>query len=165
MRAQVTWIGIVVGLLLMSVVTQGVLIVLATTDPSFAVEPDYDAKAARWDDHQRQERENARLGWTVDLGTKAASVPGAVDVTLTAFGTYGKPLRDATVDVEAFHNARASEVLRARLEPAGDGVYAARLPMRRSGVWEFRLTITRGGDIYTETVRSGVLVPPRVPSP
>jgi len=47
----------------------------AISDPSFAVEPDYYAKAIAWDAHQAQARDNAELGWELKLDVAAAD-PG-----------------------------------------------------------------------------------------
>ena len=53
MRAKIVWIGIIVGLLSMSIIIYGVGIILAVTDPSFALEPEYEKKA---DEFQPRER-------------------------------------------------------------------------------------------------------------
>ena len=57
----------------------------------------------------------------------------------------------ATVAVEAFHNARAGNILRATLAGRGEGRYSAELPMRWAGVWEFRVVAERGADRFTHT--------------
>ena len=65
----------------------------------------------------------------------------------------GAPVRDARMRVEARQVAHASDVLRATLEPHEAGVYAARLPMARTGLWELRVVATRGTDLFTADVR------------
>jgi nitrogen fixation protein FixH len=154
------WIGIVVGLLTMTVAMQVLLLVVATTDPSFAVEPDYEARAARWNEVQRQEATNRRLGWTVDLETTPAATPGMAAVRVSLFDTWGKPLRDATVEIETFHAARAANVVKATLPGDGEGAYVATLPLRPSGLWEFRLTARSGDDLFTARIRKSVLTTP-----
>ncbi len=54
--------------------------------------------------------------------------------------------------VEAFPSARASHVRSATLEPEGNGVYAAGLPEDRPGLWELRVRVTRGDDVFTQTL-------------
>jgi hypothetical protein len=61
----------------------------------------------------------------------------------------GRPLTDASVELEAFHHARAALVLKASLGASADGTYRAILPMRRSGKWAIRLRVTRGDDLFT----------------
>ncbi len=161
MRAQFVWIGIVVSLLVGSVVTQGVLLVASMSDPSFAVEPDYERKAADWDAIQRRKQESLRLGWTVDLRTSPSERAGEVNVELSVFDRFGKPIRDATVALKTFHNARAGNVIAGRLFHDADGIYLATLPMRRSGIWEFRLEVVQGESHYTDVVRKSVLSAPR----
>ena len=46
MRPAVVWVSIIVGLLAMSVIGHAVLLISAVCDPSFAIEPDYEQKAA-----------------------------------------------------------------------------------------------------------------------
>lgn len=161
MKPKVFWISLIVGLLTAHVGLHMVLLFAAVNDPSFAVEPDYERKAVEWDDIQRERERSQRFGWTVDLSTRPADTPGQVDVSLTLFDRFGKPVRDATAQVEAFHNARASNVVRQGLPHDADGVYAARLPLRRSGIWEFRLRVVRGDQVYVDTLRKSVLSVPR----
>ena len=61
----------------------------------------------------------------------------------------GEPVDGAVVAVETFHNARADDILRARLDTVGEGVYRTTLPMRPNGRWELRFTVDRGQDHFT----------------
>ena len=164
MKPRYFWIGLVVALLAFSVGVHAVLLIASINDPSFAVEPDYERKARNYDEIQRQREASRALGWMADLTTSPAD-PGEVQVSLSMFDRYGKPLREAAVSVETFHVARAGNWIRGELQPAGDGVYAATLPLRRSGLWEFRLKVVRGDDVYTETIRKSVLSTPRNSTP
>jgi hypothetical protein len=161
MRPAVVWIGIVVALLAMSVTGHAVLLFSAIYDPSFAIEPDYERKAANWDEIQRLKRQSAELGWTVSLGTTPGRQRGDVDLRLQLVDRLGDPITDATVELDAFHNARAGRILRGHPVHQADGVYEETLPARRSGVWEFRLNITRGEEVYVGTIRKSVVVPLR----
>jgi nitrogen fixation protein FixH len=158
MRARIIWIGIVVGLLTMSVVIYGVAIVITLTDPSFALEPDYEKRAADWDAIQRQQSVNESLGWTVKLNAEAGAKRGEIVVRVTLHDRDDQPIDGAIVELDAFHNARAGQIYQARLDHVGDGEYAASMPIRRSGVWEFRLTANRGGEVFTDTVRQTLKV-------
>jgi hypothetical protein len=66
---------------------------------------------------------------------------------------HHRPLDEARVAVAAFHNARADQILRAELAATGGSAYACPLAIRRSGVWELRFIVDRGGERFTHTVR------------
>jgi hypothetical protein len=155
-RPALVWGGIVAGLLLMSVATQAVLIVVAVSDPSFAVEADYEWKAEHWDELRAARAASEALGFHIDLDTTPAGAPGLVDVRLSVTDRHGAPVGDAQVDVEAFPNARASQVVTARLRPLGPGIYGATLALGRSGVWEFRLAVASGAGRFTTRLRQTV---------
>jgi len=123
---------------------------VATTNPSYAVEEDYYEKALHWDEKRAQDRRNIELGWRIEIEVAppdAAGGPASLVSVLTA--ADGGPIDGATVTVEAFHNARAGNILRATLAGRGAGRYAAELPMRWSGVWEFRFVAERGSERFT----------------
>lgn len=124
------------------------LVVITARDASFAVEPDYYAKALAWDETMAQERRNEALGWSLGLRIEPAGERGRVTVAAGLADRAGAPIQGARVSLEALHNARASRVLTATLEPRGGG-YAAVMPLSRPGLWEFRARVTRGADVFT----------------
>jgi hypothetical protein len=160
MKSKTFWIAFVIALLSSSFVIYGTALFLSLSDPTFAVEPEYEEKAAHWDDQQRQMAVNQRLGWTVELDTTPADEPQHVDVTLNLFDKYGKTINGATVDVVTFYNARAARRIHGMLDHIGDGEYGKRMKLSPSGLWEFRVTVTCGDDTYTETTRQSILSVP-----
>lgn len=126
--------------------------VVAGSDPSFAIEPDYYAKAIAWDSTMAQARENARLGWRIETRVGSVSTTRSTRLDVVLVDSTGAPIRDATVHVAAFFNARASHVLAATLQfDAGD--YTAQLPMTYAGEWELRFDVRRGNEHFTNTTR------------
>jgi nitrogen fixation protein FixH len=125
---------------------------VAAGDPSFAVEPDYYAKAVHWDQTMAQEAANAALGWSVSASFEPGARPGQSRLVARVRDRAGAPVDGARVSVVAFPSARASRMSAAALEPKGDGAYAAGLPADRPGLWELRVRVTRGGDVFTETL-------------
>ena len=90
-------------------------------------------------------------GWYWPVGLAALLVGSAgANVALLVITS-----RDASFAVEALHNARASRVLTAALEPRGPD-YAAAMPLARPGFWEFRVRVTRGPDVFTATLMRDV---------
>jgi nitrogen fixation protein FixH len=160
-RPALVWGSVIVGILLTSVVIQGTALILALADPSFAVEADYEWKARNWDKLRRQAQSSDALGWSFDQQTAPAPTAGEVQVRVTLVDRDGAPVRGAEVEVATFHNARAGQVLTSRLPEVEEGIYGETLPMRRSGVWEFRVEITRGGERFEGKVRKSVLSTPR----
>ncbi len=156
MNPKLFWIGLVVGLLFVSLLIQGTALFFSLNDPSFAVVPGYEDKAARWDDHARQRELNDRLGWQVRVDTSPADSGREVAVLVTVTDADDRPIDGASVRVDTFHNARAGSVLSAPLGSRGDGRYGSTLPIRRAGIWEFRVEIERNGTRFTDTVRKTV---------
>jgi hypothetical protein len=141
------WPWLIAGALALHVVVSLIVVVFATSDPSYAVEEDYYQKAIDWDLKRAQDRTNENLGWFFEFDVAPPARPGdqpRLEVTL-ADGD-GAPLTGATVAVEAFHNTRSGDILRAVLTPSDKpGVYYATLPMRHNGRWELRFTVDQGG--------------------
>lgn len=125
---------------------------LARGDASFAVEPDYYAKAVAWDSTRAREARSDALGWSVD----AALVPaaeGGLHLTMRLHTATGAPVEGATVFVEASHNARASRILVDTLLSTSPGAWEGTLSSSRPGLWEVRVTATRGTDHFLHTLR------------
>ncbi len=125
---------------------------VANDDPAFAIEPDYYRKAVDWDSTLAQRRRNLALGWHLSPRLDAFTVrDGALlQVTLTDAG--GAPIRDATVRVAAFFNARANDIIDSALVRDSAG-YAVRLPVKQGGVWELQFDVRRGTQRFTAVSR------------
>jgi len=140
-----------VGLAALLVVSAGAniaLVVITARDASFAVEPNYYAKALAWDETMAQQARNEALGWSLDLRVEPTGGRDAMAVVARLADRAGAPIAGARIAIEARHNARANRVLTAALEPRGPG-YMATMPLARPGLWEFRARVTRGADVFT----------------
>lgn len=159
-RRRWLWPGIVFAMIGAQMLIVVVYVVIALGDRSFAIEPDYYQKALHWDDHVAQGRANQSLGWTIALEIAAQeTAAGQRRVTVVVKDRQGVAVEAARVELAAFHHARAEDRLSAVLEPAGDGLYAVDLRLRRSGLWEFRFVIRRGTDVFTGVEVREVAVP------
>jgi len=150
MKPGTIWPFVIAGALGLHVVGSLVMVYFATSNESFAVEPDYYRKALAWDDKRAQDRDNAELGWQLEFTVEpvAAGRDPILRVELTT--ADGQPVADAIVAMEAFPNARRDDILTATLSAAESG-YETTMPMRRDGRWEFRFVATRGDDKFTYT--------------
>ena len=147
------WPLLLVGLLAAGVGLNLYFMICAVSDPSFAVEPDYYAKAIAWDAHQAQARDNFELGWTLQIAVAAADPgTGRARVVASLLDRDGLPVRGLTVGLEAFHNARASQVVKASLVETAEHDYAADVAVSRPGFWEFRVAAARGKEVFTAIV-------------
>lgn len=128
---------------------------LASSDPSFSVEPSYYQKAVQWDDELAQRRHNIELGWLATTEV-AVSDDGVSQLRVRLTDATGTPLDGADVRLEAFAISRASQVARLVLpetdDPAG-GVYSVVLPEGEPGRWELRLDIEHGNERFTSVSR------------
>jgi len=146
------WPAFVVVLLLMNAGLAAVMIYYATTDKTFAVEPDYYRKAMNWDTFAAMRDASAKLGWSVQLRVRAAEDERARPrLVLHVADREGEPVSDVQFRGVAFHRARASERLELAFANAGDGEYECEAAMSRAGLWEVRLIASRGRDVF-ETI-------------
>jgi hypothetical protein len=153
-RAGTFWAWFPVVLIVSMLAGLGTMAYIAVDDPGFAVEKDYYQKAVHWDQTQAQNEKNARLGWNVAL--ELAPRGGKIELVAKLVDASGTPIRDASVDVEAFANARAAEIVSAHLVRQQDGTQKAELPLTRTGLWEFRFTAQARGQRFTQVVRHDV---------
>jgi hypothetical protein len=135
-----------------TVVANGVLYYVAGADPSFAIEPNYYAKAVAWDSTAAQASRNTALGWRLSptLSPFMPQVGARLSVALA--DETGAPITDAVVKVSALYNARAARVFESRLQPSASG-YEGIVGVGHAGQWEFRFDVTRRGQHFTSTVR------------
>jgi len=144
------WPVIIVGALTLHVVVSLVVVFIATSDPSYAVEENYYQKALAWNDKRAQDRTNESLGWRIVFSVEPPAKPSdqpTIEVRLQ--DDNASPLNGGSVSLEAFHNARSGDIVRIQLAPAGDGIYRASFPADRNGRWELRFTIEHDGNRFT----------------
>jgi nitrogen fixation protein FixH len=154
------WPAVVIGLLSAQVLLMAVVVIIATHDQAFAVEPDYYQKALSWNDLAAQQRENERLAWLVDLtlGDKVDPI-GNRDLICHLTNSDGTALDGAKIEVLHFPHARGQQRSTVELEAHGKGDYATPVRFQRKGMWEFQIKITRGPDIFTKVVKRDVYPP------
>lgn len=146
------WPLIIIALLVGGAGANIGLMLVAAGDASFAVEPDYYQKALHWDETMAQEARNRALGWSVTVAFGDTPRPGQITLAAQVNDRAGDAVQGARVAVEAFHSARANRVLTATLSPESAGRYAATLPLDRPGLWELRLRVERGDQVFTQTL-------------
>jgi nitrogen fixation protein FixH len=146
------WLLILGALMALVIGANLVLVYMAVSDPSFAVEEDYYGKALAWDDKRDQDRRNAELGWSLEFELAPTRSPdGTLLLTAHLHDAAGGAIPDARLSLSTFHNARAGRIVRAELQGGEGGDYTAALPLFRPGLWEFRFEAVQGERRFTYT--------------
>ncbi|MBT8484102.1 MAG: hypothetical protein HKO59_11750 [Phycisphaerales bacterium] len=158
MKPGARWILLVVGLLVFSLLTHGVLIAAAVIDPGFALPADFERAAGDWDAVVAERHASAALGWTMRLTTRPETPD--VRIELVLLDRDERPVTDAAVTVDTFFIARAARRLTATPVEVEPGRYSTLLPMRRSGQWELNVQAVRGEERFIERRRLHILTPP-----
>ena len=114
------WPILLTSLISIHIVSVVVMVIVATHDSSFAVEPDWYLKGLNYEQTVQQQRENSRLGWSVQLNVgRPLTGTNQRNVTCTVLDRAGKPVENATVDLVAFAHLQASNRTSACCCPRG----------------------------------------------
>jgi hypothetical protein len=148
------WPTLVIVALAANVILIVTLARIAGNDPSFAVEPDYYAKAISWDSVQAQRGRDDVLGWRVLPTLTAVTAERSPSLTLELLDREGRPVTGAEISLEAMPVAFASHVIRATLAAQKTpGQYGGPVAVDRTGLWEFRVLVVRATDRFTVNLR------------
>jgi nitrogen fixation protein FixH len=153
-RRYLLWPILLTSLIGIHTISVIVMVIVATHDSSFALEPDWYLKGLHYEQTVEQQQANSRLKWSVQLDV-GQPLDGSHrrKVTCTIRDAAGKPIENATVDLVAFAHLRANNRQSSVLLPQEGGSYAATLPFEDVGMWEFRVVVTRGADTFTHIVK------------
>lgn len=144
----------IVAILTATVVANIVVMRIASSDASFAIEPDYYQKAVAFDSTLATERRSLTLGWSAASTLVADDSTGRPLLTVTLVDRAQQPVQGATVTVAALANLRANDVVNAALTEVSPGRYQARLSAHVAGQWEIRIDAVRGTDHFVESTRT-----------
>lgn len=154
MKPGMGWpIGVAV-ILGVTVVANIVVMRVANSDPSFAIEPDYYRKAVAFDSTIAEERRSLTLGWSAVSTITRDSAGGAPVLAVVLRDTAGQPVVGAVVKVTALANARANDVLAATLRESSPGRYESTLAANFAGEWEVRVDAVRGQNHFVVSTRT-----------
>lgn len=152
MKPATLWPLAVVGVLAITVGANAWLVWKARDPNGAVIEPDYYRKAVAWDSLAARPGRSDALGWSADAAIGPAAGGGA-RVRATLADSLGAPVAGAAVGLEAVHNLAAATHVHATLAETAPGVYEAEAALGRPGLWELRLTATRGGDVFLVRLR------------
>jgi nitrogen fixation protein FixH len=156
-KRHLLWPILITSLICIHIVSVVTMVIVATHDRSFAVEPDFYQKGLHYDQAIQQRRENDRLGWSVKVEvSQPLSGTNMRNVTCRLMDRDGKPLEGAKIDLAAFAHLRASNVQTCALVPQDTGQYAGTIAFADPGIWEFRLVVAHGKDTFAHVVRQQI---------
>lgn len=159
-RPHILYPGMVVLLLAIPIFANFYLMFRAKADPAFFVEKDYYKKAVAWDGTQAERRASDQLGWQLRLGPagqQAMTLPLGQPLRIVVQDRAGQPVANAEVGVLAFHNARAGQQWTATATTDATGAANLALGWHKPGLHELQLRVTRGNDVFLQTVQRDVV--------
>lgn len=152
------WPWILIAMLVFQASMCMVGVAFATRDRSFAVETDYHRKAVDWDRVVARQRSSQRMGWHSQIHLNPLREQ-ANEPVLSLHDERNQPINDASITVQYFHHARASDVREATLQSVGNGNYRLATPLNRDGKWEFRVVARAGDAVFTEQLLVDLALP------
>ncbi len=157
-RGAHKWVALIVGLLGLQFVMSFTALYLALSDESMAIVPDYHEQALQWDQRAALQRASDALGWQSHVTIAPLDEPEAEiykrrEVMVRVIDEHKAPVSGARIELTMFPHVRPDE--RQQLTPTelyeGTGIYRAVATVRRDGIWELRLRVARGADLYLLT--------------
>ncbi len=146
------WMFVPVLILGLGVGIAALTVSLAVAGHPVGAEPDYYEKALHWNETKAQLAVNDRLGWTVSPELLGGA-GGKAHLKLVVKDKHGVAVPADRAQVEAIPVRVAELRTTVDLDHTDAGTFEIDIPLRISGQWEFRVTIHRGDELYTDTFR------------
>ncbi len=127
---------------------------LALDDPTFAVEPAYYEKAAKFDQRALLIEQSRRLGWQVTVTEFSRAADQGALLRLSLRDAVGRPIEGARFELEALSNLRAADVQTPQLTETSPGSYEGRWERGWPGIWELRARVVAQGTEFVTTLRA-----------
>ncbi|HPF14774.1 MAG: FixH family protein [Planctomycetes bacterium] len=144
------WIGMIVGLLSLSVGVNLYVLFKFAGSPSETLEENWEQRSENWNAIQLQNTINRQLGWKASIqGWDTSQEPARVRLQLQ--DAEDKPLLDADVSYYMFHRAHPDVVYRGKAPMSTMGTYDWDIPSPKEGYWEIRIELTHAGQAFTQT--------------
>lgn len=143
------WPLIVAGALLGHASFMVLVAVIASGDPSHAVEPNHYDKALAWDSHRETllaaERDGLRIEPRVESETTGLR---RQQIVVTLRDAAGNACNPTALRGELFHHARAADRQSLTFSQDENGQWVSKCDMQRVGAWELRVWCTLDGTDY-----------------
>ncbi len=141
-KAMRTWVGMILFLLFGSIGMWIYAAVLAVSDPSMAIVPDYHEKALRWDEQLAIQQASQKLHWTTAFVLDPQpQAEGGRNLTLFLRDQAARPVEKGNVRLRYYHHARAKDHQTVTMKETSPGTYEAIVAIQREGTWQLELQI------------------------
>ncbi len=151
-RSGRIWPLLIVMLIGLNSSIVAITIYFASSDRTVAIEPEYYAKALKFDDTIRQREASNALGWTATSAIRAAEGSRGMALEIAIVDRDGRPVADAKVSAVAFASVRSGERQCIALCPSSSstGMYTGRIRIARAGIWHLSITAKRLDDTFLQ---------------
>lgn len=140
-RARRFWVSVIVGFLGLQVLIGVASIVLALSDPTVAVIPNYHQSALDWDVTHRSRQLAGQLGWAIDYNVVPSEQAGQRSLLVTILDRDRRPVGGLNVSAKLYRHARGGEVDKFKLKAIAEGNYQADTKLSEPGLWQVELMI------------------------
>ncbi|MDF1838390.1 MAG: FixH family protein [Planctomycetota bacterium] len=143
------WVGMIVGLLSLSVGVNLLVLFKFAESPKKSLEENWEAKAENWNEFQVQHTINRKLGWKLDVIEDQPSGANPVAYLVTLTDKEKNAIQGATITLKTSHNAHYAERQLLHAEEIEAGRYRIEMSVPYSGMWQFH------GEVQTATLADG----------
>ncbi len=144
------WVGMIVGLLSLSVTINMIVVIFFAGSPSETLEENWEQRSADWNAIQRQATVNRELGWKIKV-QDWKDVELAGQLVLLLRDGQDTPLDGAQVQYMTYHLAHPDQISKGDALPGPAGTYLLPDLSLREGYHEFRVDLTLGEQRFTRT--------------
>ena len=155
--AQLMWTGFILMFFLIQAVIWTVAISATANDRSHVVVAGYDEKALMWDEEKALRAASVRLGWRAEISVSSGGdIYGIRNVTIKLQDANQTPIEKATLELTAFHRARAADRQQIEVSELSHGVYSGMIRIQKSGPWQFDGIAKKGDDTLLISERQSI---------
>ncbi len=147
--AQLMWTGFIVAFFVLQAILWAVAIRITSNDPSHAILPSYSQPPEEWARQQALKNASQKLGWSTDWNLEATDdVRGRQRLTLTIADGKQAPIENASIELRAFHKARAARPQAVVMTETSPGRYEGMILVRKPGVWKLEGVVNHNDEIF-----------------
>ena len=147
--AQTIWTAFILAFFVIQAIIWTIAISVTANDQSHAVVSGYDQQALHWDQVKQAYSDSERLGWTARLSVSdSADLFSNRKFQLKLFDRNEQPVKNASIELKAFHRGAAADVQLIELSQNEPGIYLGIINVVRSGKWCFEGTAKLDGKTF-----------------
>jgi hypothetical protein len=150
-KAKRVWVGVIVTLLGLQVVSGIVTIYLATSDPTSAIIPNYYQSGLNWDTKHRNLSQFVNLGWHLIVEVQPTDEESPQRLIKIRLFSKESAVSKQRISASVFHHARGREIFKLQFDEANQGEYVTISKLTQAGLWDFDVLIE--GDHGTAETR------------